>query len=225
MRYLNITAFLLFIMACSFHESDKKTKIKYVALGDSYTCCEGAKTEESWPVLLTKQLNDSGINMELTANPARTGWTTQNLIDMELPIFEDTKPDFVTLLIGVNDWVRGVDSNTFHKNLGFIIDKIQSGLPDKKNLLLITIPDFGVTPTGAQYSGGRDIAKGIAQFNSIIKQEAAKRGLKCVDIYPETQKMKNNTQLTAPDGLHPSALEYSKWESMVYPVAYNCLKK
>jgi acyl-CoA thioesterase-1 len=225
MRIINITALLVFIMACSFHQPVQKAKIKYVALGDSYTCCEGAKTEESWPVLLTKQLNDSGINMELSANPARTGWTTQDLIDNELPIVEQIKPDFITLLIGVNDWVRGVDSGTFHKNLVFILDKVQNSLPDKNNLILITIPDFGVTPTGAMYSGGRDIAKGIAQFNSLIEKEAVKRGIKFVDIYPETQKMKNNTRLIASDGLHPSALEYSIWESMIYPVAYNRLKK
>ncbi|HSY75354.1 MAG TPA: SGNH/GDSL hydrolase family protein [Bacteroidia bacterium] len=225
MRIINITAVLVLIMACSFHKPVQKNKLKYVALGDSYTCCEGAKTEESWPVLLTKQLNDSGINMELSANPARTGWTTQDLIDNELPIFEQIKPDFVTLLIGVNDWVRGVDSGTFHKNLVFILDKVQGGLPDKSNLILITIPDFGVTPTGAMYSGGRNIAKGIAAFNAIIEKEALKRGLKCIDIYPETQKMKNNKLLTASDGLHPSALEYSKWKSMVYPVVYRCLKK
>ncbi|HWY97681.1 MAG TPA: SGNH/GDSL hydrolase family protein, partial [Bacteroidia bacterium] len=114
---------------------------------------------------------------------------------------------------------------TFHKNLVFILDKVQNSLPDKNNLILITIPDFGVTPTGAMYSGGRDIAKGIAQFNSLIEKEAVKRGIKFVDIYPETQKMKNNTRLIASDGLHPSALEYSIWESMIYPVAYNRLKK
>ena len=214
----------VFVMACSFNKPWQKKGIKYVALGDSYTCCTGAKPEEAWPVLLTRHLKDSGVNIELSANPARNGWTTQDLIDGELPLVEQIKPEFVTLLIGVNDWVQGVDSGTFHKNLNFIIETVQSNLANKKNLLLITIPDFGVTPTGAMYSNGRDIGKGIAEFNTIIKKEAAIRGLQCVDIYPKTQKMKNSPGLIASDGLHPSAAEYSKWEALIFPDVLKTLR-
>ena len=214
----------LMVLSCFQNNVKPPKEIKYIALGDSYTICEGAKAEECWPTLLTKGLSTNGINVKLTANPARTGWTTTDLIYNELPLCEKYKPDFVTLLIGVNDWVHGVDSGTFHKNLGYIIDKIQALLPDKRNLILITIPDFGVTPTGAMYSGGRDISKGIVEFNNIIAKEAKSRGLKCVDIYPETQRMKNSTDLTAKDGLHPSAKEYAIWETLIYPIAYSLLK-
>jgi acyl-CoA thioesterase-1 len=203
----------------------QKHNIKYVALGDSYTICEGAKAEDSWPVLLVKNLKAHGINTELSANPARTGWTTQDLIDKELAVCEKCKPDFVTLLIGVNDWVQGIDSATFHKNLLYIIAKVQAILPDKNNLVLITIPDFGVTPTGSQYGGGRDISAGIASFNQIIIKEGQNKRLMVVDIYPETQKMKENSSLIATDGLHPSAKEYAIWETAVYPIVYKLLTK
>lgn len=203
---------------------NKDEKIKYVALGDSYTICEGATIEESWPVLLAKELTQNGVNTELIANPSRTGWTTQDLIDNELNICEKANPDFVTLLIGVNDWVQGVDIETFHKRLNYIIEKVEALLPDKRNLLLVTIPDFGVTPTGALYSGGRNIAEGIRKFNEVITMEAQKRKLQCVDIFAETQKMKGQSELIAKDGLHPSAKEYAIWEGMIYPVAFGILK-
>jgi lysophospholipase L1-like esterase len=212
---------LLCILSLCCMKDDKK--IKYVALGDSYTICEGATKEESWPVILTNHLNDKGLKVELVANPSRTGWTTQNLIDRELAICEQSKPDFVTLLIGVNDWVQGVSIETFHKNLNTIIDTVEALLADKSKLVLITIPDFGVTPTGAMYSGGRDISAGITKFNDIVKEEAKKRNLRCVDIFPETQKMKGNTELIAPDGLHPSAKEYAIWETLICPTAYKVL--
>jgi acyl-CoA thioesterase-1 len=205
-----------FLMQCSVRQPAKDKVIKYLALGDSYTCCEGAKPEEAWPLMIANRLKEKGINIEVT-NPARTGWTTQNLIDRELPLVEEIKPDVVTLLIGVNDWVQGVDSTIFHKNLNYIIDRVEENLAVKKNLVLITIPDFGVTPTGAMYSHGRDISKGIDEFNSIIKKEANNRGLACVDIYPETQKMKDDASLIAADGLHPSAKEYAIWEKMISP--------
>jgi lysophospholipase L1-like esterase len=198
--------------------------IRYVALGDSYTICEGAKREESWPVILTKHLNEKGISIELVANPSRTGWTTQDLIDNELPVFDKSAATFATLLIGVNDWVQGVDSAKFHSSLNFIIDHVQSKLPDNKNLVLITIPDFGITPEGPKYSRGRDISKGLQEFNKIILFEAKKRGLKSVDIYPLSLEMKDNPSLVAADGLHPTAKEYAIWEKLIFPVVQSLLQ-
>src|SRR6202008_646274 len=123
---------------------------------------------------------------------------TQNVIDYELPVLNKQKQvDLVTLLIGVNDWVRGVNPTEFHKNLNFIIDNVLMKLSNKKNLVLITIPDFGVTPQGKLYAGERNITKGISEFNIIIKSEAKKRNLICIDIFSTTQKMKNDKSLIA----------------------------
>jgi lysophospholipase L1-like esterase len=199
-------------------------KIRYVALGDSYTICEGALIEESWPVVLSKHLREKGIDIELVANPSITGWTTQNLIDRELSIFDSSNPTFATLLIGVNDWVQKVDKEKFHYNLNYIIDHVLKKLPNKKNLVLITIPDFSATVNGAKYGGGRDITEGIKEFNSIITVEANKRGLKLVDIFPTTQQMKSKAELVSGDGLHPSAKEYGLWEKLILPVVYDLLK-
>lgn len=204
-------------------EGKQTNLIKYVALGDSYTIGEGARPEQAFPDILVKHLQASGVDIVLSANPSVTGWTTQDLIEKELPIFDHIKPNFVTLLIGVNDWVQGIDSGTFHTNLVYILNHVQATLPDKSKVLLITIPDFGVTPTGKMYGEGRDISKGISDFNDIIKREALKRNLPVAEIFPETQKMKDNPELIARDGLHPSAKEYALWEQIIYPVAYKLL--
>lgn len=196
--------------------------IRFIALGDSYTICEGASWEESWPVIITEKLSSAGIPIQLVANPSRTGWTTQDLIDKELPVFDNSSPTFATLLIGVNDWVQGVDAAAFHKNLNFIIDHLQKKIGNK--LILITIPDFSVTPEGPKYSKGRNISEGLENFNQIIKDEAKKRNLKCIDIFPVSLGMKNNPELIATDGLHPSAKEYALWEKIIYPEVYAILK-
>ena len=201
---------------------DDNKIIRYVALGDSYTICEGATWDESWPVILTEKLSNAGINIQLVANPSRTGWTTQDLIDKELPIFDASSPTFSTLLIGVNDWVQGVSAESFHKNLNFIIDHVEKKVGH--TLVLITIPDFSVTPEGPKYSKGRDIAKGLQEFNQIIKEEAKKRDLKCVDIFPVSLEMKGKAELVAADGLHPSAKEYALWEKLIYPQVLALLK-
>jgi lysophospholipase L1-like esterase len=200
------------------------TPIRYVALGDSYTIGTGATEAQSWPALLTKHLKENKVNIELIANPSHNGWTTQDVIDNEFSVLDRSKATFVTLLIGVNDWVQGVDAATFQKNLIKIIEHTQQQLPDKSKLLLVTIPDFGVTPTGAHYSGGRDISKGIAEFNKIILDEAKKRNLKTVDIFERSKEMGKDNSLIAGDGLHPSAKEYAIWETLIYPVASAILK-
>jgi lysophospholipase L1-like esterase len=96
---------LALIMMISSATTQKK-EIGFLPLGDSYTICTGAKESESWPVILTKHVNDAGIALKLLDNPARNGFTTQKVIDFELPLLKKLKPEVVTLLIGVNDWYR-----------------------------------------------------------------------------------------------------------------------
>jgi acyl-CoA thioesterase-1 len=217
-------SFIFFLFTGMFHPKGKSIDIvRYMALGDSYTIGTGADPNEAWPVLLTKQLNDAGIKTSLVANPSRNGYTTQNLIDIELPVFDKADVNFVSLLIGVNDWVRGIDSKTFHTNLNYIIDHVQKKLLLKKNILLVTIPNFGITSQGSLYGHGRDITKGIEEFNDLIKAEAKKRGLNCVDIFDLSLSMKTDTSLVASDELHPSAKEYAIWTSLIFPSAKQLL--
>lgn len=151
-------------------------------LGDSYTICSGATEKKSWPFMLTQHLTENRINCKLLDNPARNGFTKRNLIDYESPILKKLKPNFVTLLIGVNDWVRGFSKEKFSENLDFILDEIEKSILYKKNIILITIPNFGVTPQGKKYSSVRDITKGIAEFNAIIIAAAKKRNLLLADV-------------------------------------------
>jgi lysophospholipase L1-like esterase len=106
--------------------------ISYLPLGDSYTICTGAKQHESWPFLLTNHLIENKVDCILLDNPARNGFTTQDLIDTELPLIKKLKPNFVTLLIGVNDWVRGVSKENFAKNLTAILNEIEKAEKLKK---------------------------------------------------------------------------------------------
>src|SRR5437899_10437848 len=103
--------FAMSVMAmASAQEKTDQQRIRYVAIGDFYSIREGASPDESWPALLTRHLNAQGLDVDLVANPSRTGWTTQQAIDLELQIFLGSKPNFGTLQIGVNDWVQGIDA-------------------------------------------------------------------------------------------------------------------
>jgi acyl-CoA thioesterase I len=199
--------------------------VRYVAIGDSYTICEGVAEKDCWPTLLTRHLVDAGIEIELITNPSRTGWKVEDAIRDELPVFEKSRPTFATLLIGVNDWVHGSGKNKFTSGLRTLLDRMQKELPRPRRLLIVTIPDFSCAPRGESYSYGRNIAKGIARYNAIIQKEAKKRSLAVVNIFPLSQTFCDQREMFVEDGIHPSAKQYVLWEQLIFPVAHKILRQ
>lgn len=126
-------------------------QVRYVAVGDSYSFGEGARPTESWPAVLAAHLKRSGCPTELVANPSRNGWTTEDALEEELPVFVAARPNFATLQIGVNDWVQGVSEFQFRRNFMALLDGMLAILPDKERLLVVNIPDFSVTPAGRSF--------------------------------------------------------------------------
>lgn len=200
-------------------------KIRYVALGDSYSNGEGAGSDAAWPVLLTNHLKQEGYAIELVANPSVSGWTTQNVIDGELPEFIASRPTFATLLIGANDAFQGVDASTFKTNLIAILDTMQETLPDRKKILILTIPDYSVSPQVREYPNARELGQEIVKFNEIIRVEAKNRDLPIVELYELAKAMGEDDSLVTEDGLHPSAKELKLWEEKIFPTANEVLKE
>jgi acyl-CoA thioesterase I len=215
MKHLTLL-FFLFIGTFQLFSQTKK-KLKYLPLGDSYTICDGAPLDQCWTLGLIQHLEKKGIEAEIITNPARSGFTTKDVIERQLPLFELNKPDFATLCIGVNDWVKQIDTIQFRKNLVEIIDKMQAVLTDPNKLVILTIPDFSVKPEGKKYAKGRDISAGLSEFNNIIFEEAAKRKIKTVDLFSLSQELKYDKETIAEDGVHPSAKEYNIWLRLIAP--------
>lgn len=200
------------------------TTIRYVAVGDSYTIGEGLPRSDNWPSLITEHLQADGIDIQLIANPSKTGWTTRDLIDYELPVVQKEQPQLVTVLIGVNDWVQRVDAVTFQKNIVYIFDYLLTEVESKPSIVTITIPDFSATPQGSRYGGGRDISAGINEFNKILIQESQVRSIPVVDIFELSKGMKFDETLVHTDGLHPSKKEYELWKTEIYPAVKQTLE-
>jgi lysophospholipase L1-like esterase len=193
--------------------------MRYVSIGDSYTVGTGARPDQCWPTLLTRDLQSRGVSIDLVANPAHDGWTTADATRAELPIFLKSHPTFATLMIGVNDTYRGLSGELFRAELDHIVTAMQRSLPDRTRLILVTIPDYGVTPTGARYASMNGGSANVVLYNRIILEEARKHRVSVVDVYRQTQQMGNDPSLVAGDGLHPSAKEYAIWEKAIVKVA------
>ncbi len=200
--------------------------MRYVALGDSYTVGAGVEAKDAWPSQLVRRLNEDGIEIELTANLARSGWTAQQAIDRQLPQLEKLKPDFVTVLIGVNDWIReGISSLDFQRRLRTLLDGVQEKLSRPGNLLLVGIPDFSCSPRGSTWGFGKSAVNGLKRLNKIIRAEAKARGLPYVGLFDLSQTLCKEAGMFAEDDLHPSAKQYALWLDSVFPAAKNLLEK
>ncbi len=195
------------------------SEIKYLPLGDSYTIGESVDENFRWTNLLIKDLINSGVQIRIVENPAVTGYTTTDLIEKQLPVFRKMRPEFSSLLIGVNDWVQEVSTGKFRDNFRFILSEMLLILGGAEKMFTISIPDFSKTPEGYKYSKGRCINSGLIEFNRIINEESEKMNIAFVDIFDISIQAELIPELTANDGLHPSAIQYELWARRIIPVA------
>ena len=100
--------------------SQNKNNYSYLALGDSYTIGESVKESERWPVQLSNSLKNK-LNKPIII--AKSGWTTDQLIDTLNKIKFNKKFDFVSLLIGVNNQYRGRSIDKFKQDFILLLNK------------------------------------------------------------------------------------------------------
>ena len=197
--------------------------LRYVALGDSFTIGTSVESAESWPSQLVAALGEAPVRLELVANLAVNGYTSGDVVTRELPGLRGLRPDFATLLVGVNDVVRGVPEATYRRNLVLIFDALLARLPATR-LVVVTTPDYTVTPAGADYGDPATKRAAIRANNEIITAFARARGIAVVDISDLSMKAATDRSLVAKDGLHPSALQYALWVERILPVARQLLQ-
>jgi lysophospholipase L1-like esterase len=202
--------------------------VRYVALGDSYTIGTGLpRARERWPNQLVRVLAPD-VRLQLAANLAVNSATAQTVISGQLQHLREFDPEFVSLLIGVND-VIGVfrtDPVTYRFNLDLILDAILDEVPPDR-VLLVTTPDYTLTPHGNDYSDedwtAAQASAEIADFNALVLVEGASRGVAVVDISPVSNRVLQDPSLLARDELHPSGKQYAGWVELIAPTVRTLL--
>ena len=190
-------------------------KIRYLALGDSYTIGESVDKAERWPNQLAGFLKAGGIPTEVDII-ARTGWTTKELWEGIQAQQINPPYDLVSLLIGVNNQYRGYDINEYREQFVFLLNKsIEYAAGDPKRVIVLSIPDWGATPF-ARGQDRKQIAKDINAFNAVNREETEEVGAHYVDVTPISREAINDSSLVASDGLHPSGKMYVEWAKLAY---------
>lgn len=197
--------------------------LRYVALGDSYTIGTATRRPgERWPDQLVARLNGDRPVLELVANLGVNGFTSTDVIEIELPALAALRPGFVSLLVGVNDVVQGVPAPTYSGNVERILDELLAGLAANR-IVTVATPDYTVTPQGASYGDPSVQAAGIRRNNEILRRLSTDRGIAFVDIHDLSLRAAADRSLVADDGLHPSGAQYALWVDRIAPVVVGVL--
>lgn len=204
---------------------------RFLALGDSYTIGESVRESERWPVQLAARLREHSIIIDAPRIVARTGWTTDELAAaMDDSTFEPPYA-LVTLLIGVNNQFRGRGLDEYRAQFSALLARaIQLSGNDASRVIVVAIPDWGVTPYGR--GSGRataQIARELDAFNAAARDIATQQYANFIDIAdvsrPHGDQDAFDHSLIAGDGLHPSAALYARWVDGILPVAEARLRK
>jgi lysophospholipase L1-like esterase len=187
----------------------------YLALGDSYTIGESVPIHESFPYQVTQLLRRDGFMFHAPEVIAKTGWTTDELqaavsATRLLPSY-----DFVSLLVGVNNQYRGRNLEEYHSQFEALLKKtIRLTGNNSSRVIVISIPDWGVTPFAADRDRNK-IGNEIDAFNEVNNQLALHHKAHYIDITPGSREAANDRSLITADGLHPSRKEYERWSKLV----------
>lgn len=199
------------------------TALRYLALGDSYTCGEGVVPAERWPEQLASRLRDESRAISEVRIVARTGWTTQELAagieqaDLQPPY------DLVSLQIGVNDQYRGQSPESYRASLRTLLAharKLAGGHAGR--VLVPSIPDWGHTPHARQQQRDRaQVARELDAYNAVARDEAARAGARWIDITPLSRQ--TTPGWIGADGLHPTGAQYAAWVEVITDAARTAL--
>jgi len=177
-------------------------------------------TDDRWPDQLVRRVPQ----LRIVANLGVNGYASRDVLDDEIPAVQRIAPEFTSLLIGVNDIVRGVPAGSYRRTTASILDALLALLPASR-IVAVSTPDYTVTPQGAAFGRPDQQRAGIEENNGILATLAAERGVAFVDIFDISELAARDRSLVARDGLHPSGAQYARWVDRIEPVVRSLLTR
>jgi lysophospholipase L1-like esterase len=215
-----------FLEASPDTSTTSTTAVRYLALGDSYTIGESVPESQRFPVQLADKLRQDSFTVQEVKIIARTGWTTNELssaiLQADLP---DTLYNFVSLLIGVNNQYRGRSLENYQEEFTALLFRaIELAGDQPERVIVLSIPDYGVTPFVSSEEQARRIAAEIDAFNDAAAHICLAQQVRFLNITPISRLAADDDTLIASDGLHPSGKMYGLWVNEMLPIVKNMLK-
>lgn len=200
-------------------------KIRYLALGDSYTVGEGVASSLSWPYQLVDSLSKKN-NYETTVQViAETGFMVKDLKQALTQDLFDKPYNLISILIGVNDQFLGFSVDEFRSEFTDLINLIISkSTVSQTKIFVVSIPDWGSTPFGGNWDRNK-VAKAIDAYNNVLKGVCQIQQIEYINITDISRIGPNDWALVAEDGLHPSGKMYGFWLERIFPRVLKILQR
>lgn len=192
--------------------TDKQVPIKYVAIGDSFSAGVGAnRIDDNFTQIFAEKLS-KGNNLVFT-NLAVPGSKTADVLKNQVANAISLQPDFITLLVGINDVHDFVSEKDFTKNYSQILSKLKQNT--KAKIIVLNIPLLGSSKILLfPYNFLLDID--TKRYNKLISDSASAEGVQIVDLYSKTKEaFKNDSSLYSSDQFHPSSKGYQLWSTLL----------
>jgi acyl-CoA thioesterase-1 len=149
-------------------------------------------------------------------NPAVNGFTTIDVLATEVGFIKELEPDLVSILIGVNDLVRGRSPDAYRESLNRIYDAIATLDLPPGSVIAVSIPDWSVVPAARDYGDPARIHALTETFNATARERAAAHGFTWIDITDVSRRGRGTFGWVSADDLHPGDLQYAAWADEIW---------
>lgn len=188
--------------------------VVYAAIGDSTAVGTGADDGGGgYAARLARKLEQSGLSVKFQL-VAVSGANAGDLRRDQLPKVMSSRPNLVTIGVGINDVMQGRKLAEFARDLEIVADLVRR---TKAIVVIQTIPDLTQSPSakGAPASLGRR----IEAFNATIARVAERHGFIVADVHAGSKRAFRDRpdELFSKDGFHPSGKGYALWADVVWP--------
>jgi lysophospholipase L1-like esterase len=189
-------------------------EIRYLALGDSFTAGTGNAPSAAFPSRLAAIWRAHGRKVTIK-NVAVNGYTTEDVLELEMPHVAPFHPTLVTLAVGANDRVHGLSADVYRSNVRELFREIMDAGVAGTRIVALPQPDWSLSPAAAWFGDPAQMGADIIAFNAVLRDEAQAAGARYVDLYPLMHR-EAEAKMLAPDGLHPSARSHEEWAAALY---------
>ena len=191
-----------------------------VALGDSLTEGEGDQSSEGggYPARLARALNEVRPGSQII-NLGKSGWTSAQLLEGQLPTALEANPHLALVWIGSNDLWQSNGPEQEAAELALYTSNIDATLraltEAGARVFIALLDDQSQRPYTASPNGAGLDPEGVAYmsrlggaFNEAIRAKAAEYGATTVDFYNTT--LFTDPATLAEDGVHPNTQGYDR---------------
>lgn len=198
-RNLALLLGTLVVNACAEKAPLYQEKLVYNAIGASDSLGVGAfPLSDGYTFRIQDELKDQGRNValfhigipgantDIIANAAKTA--AERGVSAEL----------ATIWVGANDLVSGVPVETFALDLHNLLSAVQEDM--QAYVILANIPPLPEFPSFIEDPSPEVTEDRVAQYNTVIKNQALARGIPIVDLSNDTI---DGHLVNDFDGLHP----------------------